>query len=274
MVSEVTTPEELPARAREIADLYAAMPTRAVWETKRLLDAAETSSFEEQLELEAVTQAQMTQTPDFREGVAAFLGKRDAEFTGAERDWPHPVRLVVTDDLKRWRLTVATRWLLVLPHLFVLAFWTYAALPVAIVNWVIALIRGRPSTGVHGWLSRLVRYQVHVYAYSYLVADPYPSFRGWAGRYPVDLVLPPPTAQPRWKSALRIVLAIPAYVFAYVLGYVVLVVAFLGFFFAVATGRYPRGFRDFGAYCLRFQAQMYAYLFLITDRYPTLSNPT
>ncbi len=82
LVSEVTTAEELPARAQVIAELYAAMPTRAVWETKRLLDAAETSSFEEQLELEAVTQAEMTQTPDFREGVAAFLAKRDPAFTG------------------------------------------------------------------------------------------------------------------------------------------------------------------------------------------------
>jgi 2-(1,2-epoxy-1,2-dihydrophenyl)acetyl-CoA isomerase len=274
MVSEVTTPEELAARVHEIAELYAAMPTRAVWETKRLLDAAETNSFEEQLELEAVTQAELTRTADFREGVAAFLDKRDAEFSGTPREWPHPVRVVVTDDLKRWRLTVATRWVLVLPHYFVLSFWTLLAFPVAIVNWFIALVRGRPASGVHAWLSRLVRYQVHVTAYAYLVADPYPSFRGWPGRYPIDLVLPPPEPQARWKTALRIVLVIPAYVFAYVLSYVILLVAFLGFFFAVATGRFPRGFRDFGAYCLRYQAQMYAYLFLITERYPALANPT
>jgi 2-(1,2-epoxy-1,2-dihydrophenyl)acetyl-CoA isomerase len=59
------------------------MPTRAVWQTKRLLDAAETSTFEDQLELEAATQAEQTQTSDFREGVTAFLEKRDARFTGA-----------------------------------------------------------------------------------------------------------------------------------------------------------------------------------------------
>jgi len=150
----------------------------------------------------------------------------------------------------------------------------YLAVPVGIVNWFITLFRGRPSPRVHGWLSRLVRYQVHVYAYTYFVADPYPSFRGWAGRYPVDLVLPQAGDQARWKTALRIVLVIPAYVFAYVLGYVLWIVAFLGFFYAICTGRYPRGFRDFSAYCLRFQAQTYAYVFLITDRYPALANPT
>ena len=43
--------------------------------------------------------------------------------------WPHPIRLSVADDLKRWRLTVALRWLLALPHLLVLAVWHYLALP-------------------------------------------------------------------------------------------------------------------------------------------------
>ena len=59
---------------------------------------------------------------------------------------------------------------------------------------------------------------------------------------------------------------------ATVLGYVLLVVAFLGGFYALATGRYPRGFRDLSAYCIRYQAQTYAYLLLLTDRYPTLAS--
>jgi hypothetical protein len=272
VVSEIVPAAELADRAREVAELFASMPTRAVWETKRLLDAAETSTFEEQLELEATTQAELTQTTDFREGVAAFIEKREPAFTGAAATRPHPIHLVVTDDLKRWRLTVALRWVLALPHLFVLAAWTYIALPVTVVNWFIALARGRPSAGVHAWTSRFIRYQAHVYAYVYLVADPYPSFRGWPGRYPIDLAIAPPTEQVRWKTLLRIILVIPAYVFATVLGYVLFLVAFLGGFYALATGRYPKGFRDLSAYCLRFQAQTFGYLLLVTDRYPTLAN--
>jgi 2-(1,2-epoxy-1,2-dihydrophenyl)acetyl-CoA isomerase len=271
LVSEVVAADELAARAHEVAELFAAMPTRAVWQTKRLLDAAEDTTFAEQLELEARAQAELTQTPDFREGVTAFLEKRDAQFTGAEAPWRHPVRLVVNDDLRRWRLTVAFRWLLGLPHLLVLGLWTYVALPVAVVNWFITLVRGRPSAGVYAWTSRLVRYQAHVYAYLYLVADPYPSFRGWAGTYPVDVAIAPLTEQERWKTAFRILLALPAYVLASVLVYVLYIVAFLGAFAALATGRFPRGFRDLSAYCLRYQAQTYAYLLLLTDRYPTLA---
>jgi 2-(1,2-epoxy-1,2-dihydrophenyl)acetyl-CoA isomerase len=77
VVSEVVPSAELAGRAKEVAELFAAMPTRAVWETKRLLDAAETSTFEQQLELEATTQAELTQTSDFAERVAAFLEKRE-----------------------------------------------------------------------------------------------------------------------------------------------------------------------------------------------------
>jgi 2-(1,2-epoxy-1,2-dihydrophenyl)acetyl-CoA isomerase len=82
LVSEVVPAEQFAERAQEVAQLFAAMPTRAVWHTKRLLDAAETTTFADQLELEAVTQAELTRTADFREGVAAFLEKRDAAFTG------------------------------------------------------------------------------------------------------------------------------------------------------------------------------------------------
>ena len=274
LVSEVVPAAELGERAQEVAHLYASMPTRAVWETKRLLDAAETNTFDEQLELEARAQAELTQTHDFREGVAAFLAKRPPEFTGAGVQWTHPVRLVVNDDLKRWRLTVALRWLLALPHLLVLSFWSIVAALVAVVDWIITLVRGRSPDGVHAWLARFVRYQAHVYAYTYLVADPFPSFRGWAGTYPIDVEIAPPARQARWKTALRIVWVIPAYVLAVALGYVLQIVALLGFFVAIAVGRYPRGFRDLGAYALRFQAQTFAYLLFLTDCYPSLAEPT
>ena len=272
LVNEVVPADELPHRVQEVAVLYAAMPTRAVWQTKRLLDHAETTTFEEQLELEAVTQSEQTQTDDFREGVAAFLEKRDPAFTGAGADRTHPITVANNDDLRRWRLTVALRYLLALPHLYLVYLWSFVALAVGIVNWFIALVRGETPRPVRAWFERYLRYSTHVLAYTLLLADPYPKFRGWAGTYPVDLRVDPPQRQRRWTILLRLPLAVPALIFSYVLNIVASVVAVLGWFVALATARMPVGLQRLGAYCLRFQVQTLGYLLLVTDRYPTLAN--
>ena len=272
LVSEVVADDEFAERTHEVAQLFAAMPTRAVWQTKRLLDAAETTTFAEQLELEATTQAELTQTPDFREGVAAFLEKRDAAFTGTEAARTHPVTLRNDDDRRRWRLTTSLRYLLAYPHLVLVEAWGAVAILVAIVSWVITLARGRTPDALHDWFARYIRYATHAYAYTYLLADPYPRFRGWEGTYPVDLRIDPPQPQPRWSIAIRILLALPALVFTYVLGVVMQVVALLSWFVALAVARVPTGFQGLGAYCLRYQAQTLAYVFLLTDRYPTLAG--
>ncbi len=82
IVSEVVEPDALAPRAAERAAELAALPTRAIGMTKRLFDRAPTATLEEQLEWEAQLQAAATRTEDFREGVNAFLEKRDAEFKG------------------------------------------------------------------------------------------------------------------------------------------------------------------------------------------------
>jgi 2-(1,2-epoxy-1,2-dihydrophenyl)acetyl-CoA isomerase len=274
LVSEVVPADELAHRAQEVAELFAAMPTRAVWQTKRLLDAAETSTFEQQLELEAVTQAEQTRTDDFREGVAAFLAKRDAEFTGAEIARVHPITLINVDDRRRWRLTAALRLPLALPHLYLVEYWLVVCILVGVVNWFVALAKGRTPAAVHDYFARYVRYATHVLAYVNLLADPYPRFRGWPGTYPVDLRVDPPQPQSRWTIGFRLVLAIPAIVFAYVLSVVLTIVAILSWFVALAVARVPAGFQNLGAYCLRYQLQTLAYLLLLTDRYPTLASGT
>jgi 2-(1,2-epoxy-1,2-dihydrophenyl)acetyl-CoA isomerase len=69
-------------RTAELASGLAAMPTRGVGMTKRLFDEAAHNTLEQQLELEAELQTAATQTADFREGVAAFLEKREPRFEG------------------------------------------------------------------------------------------------------------------------------------------------------------------------------------------------
>jgi 2-(1,2-epoxy-1,2-dihydrophenyl)acetyl-CoA isomerase len=82
LVSEVVEDDRLAARTAERAADLAALPTRGIGLTKRLFDHAENATLEEQLEFEAQLQSVATGTADFREGVNAFLEKREPRFEG------------------------------------------------------------------------------------------------------------------------------------------------------------------------------------------------
>jgi hypothetical protein len=241
--------------------------------TKRLFDNAETATLAQQLELEAQLQADATRSEDFVEGVSAFRARRMPSFSGRPRR-RHPIAIVVADDRRRWRLTTLLRPVLSWPHQFVVAGWAFVAFVLWIVVWAITLVRGRTPPGLHGFMERFVRYAVHVSAYTYLIADPFPHFRGWRGTYPVDLEIARPARQDRWRTGFRLLLAIPALIFAYVLNLVLQIVFVITWLIALAIGRQPKGLRDLGAYCIRYHAQTLGYLLFLTDRYPSLaSNP-
>jgi hypothetical protein len=185
---------------------------------------------------------------------------------------PHTVRLIVNDDLKRSRLTVFFRLLLLIPHLFWQYVWTFATSCCVIINWFAVLIMGRSPEDLHLFLSRALRYRTHLASYLFLVSNPYPTFYGRPGAHPVDLEIDGPDRQFRLVTLFRLLLAIPALVIAYVLVFVMSVVALIGWFVALVIGRMPKGMRDLSAYCLRYEAQTVAYLMVLTSRYPSFSG--
>jgi hypothetical protein len=161
--------------------------------------------------------------------------------------------------------------LLAIPHLIVVYVWGVVVFLAAIVNWFATLFAGRSPQGLHGFITSFLVYQTRVTAYLYLLADPWPPF-GSSGEYPVDLQVDGPREQNRLTVGFRLVLAIPALILASVFRTLNQVLAFVSWFYALATGHINEGIRSLGAYCLRYEQQTYGYVLLITDRYPSLSG--
>ena len=81
-MSEEVPQDRFAKRVEELAEWYAALPTRAVAMTKHLFEHAYGAPLDRQLQLEAELQQAATQTEDFAEGVQAFLEERLANFQG------------------------------------------------------------------------------------------------------------------------------------------------------------------------------------------------
>jgi hypothetical protein len=180
----------------------------------------------------------------------------------------HPIRMVVTDDLERPRLTVLFRIFLAIPHIVWFVLWSIAVFFTVIVAWIVALATGRVPESLHRFLTAYVRYGTHLGAFVYLVGRRFPGFTGGAGSYGIDVEIDERKTQSRWKTLFRLFLAIPAFLLASALGGVALVIAVLTWWYALATARMPEGMRNLGASCLRYSAQTYGYALLVTDRYP------
>lgn len=181
---------------------------------------------------------------------------------------PHPVRLELSDDVGRSRLTVFFRFLLAIPHLIWLSLWSVLVSLAVVVAWLAALATGRVPAPLHRFIAAWVRYAMHVGAFLLLVGGPFPGFAGGAGSYPVDVVIDPPLRQHRAVTLLRLILVVPALALNVAYASVALVVALLGWWAALVAGRMPEGLRNLGAVSLRYAAQVNAYLLLLTDRYP------
>jgi enoyl-CoA hydratase len=82
LITYAVPEEEWQPLVDKTVETFATGPTRAYAATKQAVNAASLSQLSETLKRETVGQTELGASADFEEGVAAFVGKRKANFTG------------------------------------------------------------------------------------------------------------------------------------------------------------------------------------------------
>ena len=210
-----------------------------------------------------------------------------------EHRTPYPVRVDASPDpapVSRWLWLV--KWLLLIPHLVVLALLWVAFYAVGIVAFFAILITGRYPRPLFDFNVGVLRWswRVHYYGYGALGTDRYPPFTlKDVADYPAHLDVPYPKRLSRGLVLVKWwLLALPQYVIVAIfvggglwfgvqgthgsnswaggglVGLLVLIAAIAVLF----TGRYPRPLYDFILGMDRWALRVTAYAALMTDRYP------
>ena len=82
LIWQAVDDEALDQTACELTTRFAKGPTVGLGLTKKIVQQAATNTLDEQLDLERDTQREAGRTPDYAEGVSAFLEKRAPVYTG------------------------------------------------------------------------------------------------------------------------------------------------------------------------------------------------
>jgi hypothetical protein len=168
------------------------------------------------------------------------------------------------------RLLIFVKWLLVLPHAFVIGVLGFAMCFTSIFAWFAILITGRYPRGLWGFALMVMRWQANVNAYVYLQRDEYPPF-GDDVSYPVQFDLAYPERLSRGLIFIEWLLIIPHLIVLYILSMLTSLILVFTWFAILFTGRYPYSFFEVVTEYMRWTYRVSTYFLLMTDAYPPFS---
>jgi hypothetical protein len=191
---------------------------------------------------------------------------------------PYPV--TVTGNLSappgRWLWLV--KWLLAIPHWFVLVFLLLGAFFAWLIALFAILFTGKYPRGIFSYIVGVLRWcwRVSFYGYTVLGTDRYPPFSlDHDPDYPADLDVAYPE---KLSHGLVLVkwwlLAIPHYVIVSIFngsgdgGGLTFVLALVGAIATLFTGKYPEDIFKLAVGLNRWSFRVYGYVGLVTDKYP------
>ncbi len=176
------------------------------------------------------------------------------------------------------RLLPLVKWLLVLPHYFVLIFLSIAAQVAFLIAFAAILFTGRYPRALFDFMEGVMRWGWRATFYSMVLGtDKYPPFSLESdAAYPADLTVEYPDRLSRlllilkWPWWVWLVL-FPHLVILTVFGWVQMLLLIAVILVKLFSGRYPVGLYEFIMGTHRWGVRVAAYANLMTDGYPPFS---
>ena len=183
-----------------------------------------------------------------------------------------PVRfdLEYPDELSR--LLIFVKWLLVIPHLFVLYALGAVQAVITLIAFFAILFTTRYPEGLFKIAVGVMRWQANVSAYTLLLRDEYPPFSWDSGEYPVTVEIEYPDTLNRWLPLIKWLLIIPNLIVLMLVALIAYLLIFVAWFAILFTGKFPRGMFDFVVGVQRWSLRVNAYIYLMRDEYPPFST--
>jgi hypothetical protein len=173
-------------------------------------------------------------------------------------------------------LGIMVRWLLLIPHFVVLAFYAVLVALLQLVTWIPVLVYGRYPGWGYSIVGGFIRWITRVQAYAILAASAYPPL-STGGRHDVDVRWDESQQVARWAGIpvfgvwIRSFLLIPHLILLWFLGIAVGFLSLVTWIPVLLDGRYADwAYRIVGGY-VRWQNRTLCYVLLMTGPYPPFS---
>lgn len=172
------------------------------------------------------------------------------------------------------RLLIFVKWLMILPHAFVLYFYGILAGITTFLAWFVILFTGTFPEQMWNLVYSYTRWNARLSVYIYLLRDEYPPFG--EAPYPMSFRLRRPERSSRLLLFGRIFLMIPISIWLSLIGLAASFVLIFSWFAILITGNIPTGAFNFLVGTLRYSIRVSCWGSMLTDQWPgfSLENPS
>ena len=184
----------------------------------------------------------------------------------------YPLTFDVEYKVEQSRWLIFVRWLLAIPHFFIVYALSVATSVVTFIAFFLILFTKRYPQELFEFVVNVNRWSANVTAYVLLLRDDYPPFSWERGRYPVTFEIDHPDELSRWLIFVKWLLAIPHYIVLLFLFIGAMLALFVAWFAILFTKKMPESIHNFVVGVLRYQYRVNAYTNLLRDEYPPFST--